>query len=91
MREIKNWVLFLPLMLTAVWAGAQTTGKIAGKVVDKKTGEELIGVSVIIEGTTTAVATEIDGKYILNVKPGTYNIVFGYVSYQKKTVTGVVV
>lgn len=91
MREVKNWFLFVPLMLTAVWAGAQTTGKIAGKVVDKKTGEELIGVSVIIEGTTTAVATDIDGKFVLNVKPGTYNIVFSYVSYQKKTVNGVVV
>ncbi len=78
-------------MLFAGLASAQTNGKIAGKVSDKKTGEELIGVSVIIEGTTIAVATDIEGKYTLSVKPGTYNVVFSYVSYQKKVVTGVVV
>jgi hypothetical protein len=77
--------------LFAGLASAQTNGKIAGKVSDKKTGEELIGVSVIIEGTTIAVATDIEGKYTLSVKPGTYNVVFSYVSYQKKVVTGVVV
>jgi TonB-dependent receptor len=90
MRDIKILVLVFSTLFAGL-ASAQTNGKIAGKVSDKKTGEELIGVSVIIEGTTIAVATDIEGKYILSVKPGTYNVVFSYVSYQKKVVTGVVV
>ena len=90
MRDIKILVLVFSILFAGL-ASAQTNGKIAGKVSDKKTGEELIGVSVIIEGTTIAVATDIEGKYTLSVKPGTYNVVFSYVSYQKKVVTGVVV
>ena len=38
------------LLGTLVYAG--TTGKIAGKIIDKATGEALIGANVLIVGTT---------------------------------------
>jgi TonB-linked SusC/RagA family outer membrane protein len=38
---------------------------IRGKVIDKS-GEPLIGVTVVIEGTRTGVATELDGTYSIN-------------------------
>jgi outer membrane receptor protein involved in Fe transport len=66
------------------------TGKIAGKVTDTESGEPLIGINVIIEGTTQGAATGLDGSYIINnVEPGTYNMVFSGVGYQKKIVTDV--
>jgi len=69
---------------------AQETGKIAGTVVDSNTGETLIGVNVVIQNTTKGTATDLDGKYTIpNLEAGIYNIVFSYVSYNKKIVEGV--
>lgn len=66
------------------------TGKIAGKVTDTESGEPLIGINIIIEGTTQGAATGLDGSYIINnVEPGIYNMVFSGVGYQKKIVTDV--
>ncbi len=68
---------------------AGTTGKIAGKVTDAETGQPLPGVSVIIDGTTMGAATNVDGSYaILNVPPGTYNIKFSMIGYEKVVVEG---
>jgi hypothetical protein len=44
----------------------------------------------MIEGTTFGATTDYEGKYsINNVKPGVYNIVFSYISYNKKSIKGV--
>ena len=61
---------------------ASTTGKISGQIKDSRTGEVLIGVNVIVDGTTLGAATDIDGKYtILNVPPGTYTVVASMVGF----------
>ncbi len=71
-------------------AAPASTGKIMGKVIDKKTGEELIGVSVSIEGTSIGTVTDFEGKFAINgLNPGSYNIVISYISYQKKIIQGV--
>lgn len=68
------------------------TGKIAGKVTDAETREPLIGINVLIEGTTMGAATGLDGSFIINnVEPGVYTLVFSGVGYQKKIVTNVTV
>lgn len=77
-------LLCLPTLLLA-----QNNGKIAGKITDKKTGEELIGVSVQVEGTNIGTATDFEGKYMLSLAPGTYNLVVSYISYNKKTIKGI--
>ncbi len=62
---------------------AQSSGKISGKVVDKKTGEPLPGVNIILKGTTIGSATDINGSYvILNVPAGSYNVLAKMVGYQ---------
>lgn len=69
---------------------ASTTGKIAGTVKDSKTGENLIGVNIQIEGTTMGAATNTDGYYvILNVPPGTYSLKASYVGYAFVTISDV--
>jgi hypothetical protein len=92
MTKLKITVFFcLSVMLTTI-ANAQGTGKLEGKVIDKKNGEELIGVSIQLEGTNYGTATDFEGKYQLQGIPeGTYNVVFSYVSYQKKVIKGVVI
>lgn len=69
---------FLPLSLFA------QKGTISGKVIDKSTGEELIGASIRAEspvGNTGAV-TDIEGKFLLSVEPSTYKLTFTYSSYK---------
>ncbi|MGY3055468.1 TonB-dependent receptor [Pedobacter sp. UYEF25] len=66
------------------------TGIIAGTVSDKKTGETLVAVTVKIKGTTKAIATNIDGKYIFNkLADGVYIVTFNYVGYTGKEISDV--
>jgi hypothetical protein len=63
------------------------TGKITGIVKDASTGEALIGANVLLEGTTTGAATNVDGYYvIINILPGTYTLRASMVGYAPETV-----
>ena len=69
-------------MLTINIVLAGTTGKIAGRVVDKETGEPLVGINVVVKGTSLGAATDIDGYYaILSIPPGTHTIIVSMVGY----------
>ena len=89
MKKTFTVLLLLVAFFTAsIFAG--TTGKLTGKVTDKKTGEGLPFVSVMLEGTSIGAQTDIDGKYtILNIPPGKYNLKIQYVGYQTKIVQNV--
>ncbi len=72
--------LYLLILQANIFAG--TTGKIAGQVTDKTTGEALIGVNIILLGTNLGSATDVDGSFfILNIPPGTYQIKATLVGY----------
>jgi outer membrane receptor protein involved in Fe transport len=58
------------------------TGKISGKVRDKKTGEALIGANVAVKGTPLGASTDVDGfYYILRVPPGKLDLQVTLVGY----------
>jgi hypothetical protein len=60
---------------------------VTGTVFDFSSGETLTGVEVSIEGTDIKVYTDFDGNFeIDNVKPGNYNIIASYISYDKSLV-----
>lgn len=85
---------FTVLLLLATFSPAHlyagTTGKLTGKVTDKKTGEPLPFVNVVLEGTSIGAQTDLDGKYIiLNISPGTYRVKYQYVGYQTVVVQNV--
>lgn len=89
MNSFTKYVIVLILTLSGLNLFAQN-GKIAGKVIDKKTGEDLIGVTVVIEGTAFGAATDYEGNFTINnVKPGKYILVASYVSYNKKVISDV--
>ena len=69
----------LVVSLFSVGAMAQVL-KVTGKVTDSKTGEGLPGVSVIVKGTTTGAATDINGAYSINASKGA-TVVFSFVGY----------
>lgn len=58
---------------------------ISGKIIDKNTGEGLIGVIVKTEsekGGVSGTSTDIEGNYQLKATPGKYKITVSYLSYQ---------
>jgi outer membrane receptor protein involved in Fe transport len=81
------------VLLSAVVAGvamAQTTGKIRGTVIDRETGEPLVGANVTIEATTLGAACDVNGEFIvLSVPPGTYSLRATYVGYRTMTIRNV--
>ncbi|NOQ98163.1 MAG: hypothetical protein GQ561_08370, partial [Calditrichae bacterium] len=73
-------LVFLQIMVAIVLAG--TTGKISGYVKDKNNGELLIGVNIVIDGMPLGAASDLDGYfYVINVPPGTYNLIATFVGY----------
>ncbi len=82
-------LLILIFILTNLTFGGNT-GKIAGRVIDHDTREAIIGVNVLIEGTTLGASTDINGYFTINnVTPGNYTIGFSAVGYQRKKISNV--
>ena len=65
-------------------AASQQQGMITGSVYDSA-GEPVIGASVMVEGTSTGTITDLDGKFQLNVKPGT-KLQISFIGYATVTV-----
>lgn len=61
------------------------TQKVSGSVIDAKTGEALIGVSILEEGTTNGIITDLDGNFTIAVQEGA-KLQLSYVGYQTQTV-----
>ncbi len=88
--KIRLFTLLITLLQVSFLFAAATTGKIGGKVVDKKTGEELIGVTILVDGTSMGASTDFEGKFLIaNLKPGMYAVTASYVSYTKKSVKNI--
>lgn len=78
------------LLLLLVPTAAFAQGKIAGQVTETGTGEPLAGVNVVLEGTQQGTTTDPDGNYVIvNVRPGTYTVVFSFIGFQTQRITDV--
>jgi len=85
---MKKFLLFAFILLLTNSIIFAQSGKISGTISDATTGEPLIGVNIIVEGTTLGAATDVDGFYvILNVPPGTYNLKATYIGFAPQTIT----
>ncbi len=79
--QLRYKIVFLFIFIPFFLLQAQT-GKVSGVVKDATTGEPLISASVMIQGTNSGAATNLDGYYaILNVPPGTYTIKASMIGY----------
>ncbi|WP_304517189.1 SusC/RagA family TonB-linked outer membrane protein [Cecembia rubra] len=72
-------VLVLLLVLSSATAMAQRT--VTGTILDEF-GDGLPGVTVLVKGTTTGTATDIDGKFSLNVPGDNAVLVFSFIGYR---------
>ncbi len=78
-----NMIVLLVLIPAVVFpVYSQTTGKIAGRVIDAATKEPLMMANVILENTLLGAATDKEGEfYIINVPPGVFSIVARMMGY----------
>ena len=82
--------LVLVHLLASVPASAQS-GKITGVVTDVE-GVGMVGVNVVITGTTRGSSTDVDGRFfILNVEPGTYSLRASFIGFRAVTQSEVIV
>ncbi|MEJ2634374.1 MAG: TonB-dependent receptor [Calditrichia bacterium] len=90
MSKKRLFLCTLSILLFAINVFAGTTGKIMGVITDAETGDPLIGVNIVINGTSLGAATDADGTYvILNVPPGLYTVTISYLGYQSVEVKNV--
>ena len=69
---------------TTVQAVMQTK-TVKGTVLDEN-GEPLIGVSIVVKGTSTGTITDFDGKFSINLPAGSKELVVSYIGYKEQTV-----
>ena len=82
-QRIKRFSVVIALCMLWLVGFAQKT--VTGTVKDAA-GEPLIGVSVMIKGTSTGAMTDIDGNFSLPSVPSSSKLTFSYVGYKTKTV-----
>jgi outer membrane receptor protein involved in Fe transport len=89
-NTLKYIALFMMLWLAGVTQSVAQTGSITGTVIDKLDREPLIGVNIIIRGTSFGTVTDLDGNYeIRNIRAGEYSVEFRYIGYETVLYTGI--
>ena len=84
-----NVILFL---LIAGFSQAQEKGIIEGIVLDtQQNNEALAFATVTLKNGLINTSTNIDGAYVLEVKSGTYTLVFNFAGYKKVEASNVIV
>ncbi len=80
--ECRRLVLLVFIMLMCIpHAFAQQKFKVSGRIVDQKTQDPLIGVSIMEKGTSNGIMSDLNGHYALTVNKGA-TLIFTYVGYQ---------
>jgi len=79
------WIFLTCLFISASMAFAQKT--VTGVVIDKSTGEPVIGATVRIDGTSLGMATDVNGKFTINNVPESAKLIkVSYVGMEDVTV-----
>ena len=86
----KAWLLLMFLACSVISMQAEKREALqkrilTGVVLDEQ-GMPAIGVNVLVKGTSVGVATDIDGKYKIEIPQGNRTIVFSYIGYQTEEI-----
>lgn len=82
---------FFIIILTSSLALTAQEGSLTGTVNDAEFNDVLPFANILVKGTTIGTTTDFEGKYILELTPGSYTVVFSYVGYETKEITDVVI
>jgi len=83
MKSIVFGVILLSLALSGQFAYSQ---EIIGMVRSSEDQSELVGVNVLVKGTTIGTVTDIDGIFALRVDSMNTVLVFSYVGFERKEI-----
>lgn len=62
------------------------TKTVKGTIIDES-GEPLIGVSIVVKGTSTGTITDFNGNFSIDLPAGRKELVISYIGYKEQTVT----
>ena len=77
-------MLMVSLFLFVGTALAQT--KVTGTVLSQEDGQPIIGAAVKVDGTSTGMLTDVNGKFSLTLPEGKKTLTISYLGFQPKTV-----
>ena len=88
---MKRTLIIVLVVLSQIIAGFAFAQKgiIRGTIFEEGTGEPLFGVSVLVKETSTGAITDFDGKFEIQVEPGSYTLQISYISYATVELTAV--
>ncbi len=74
--------ILLTLFQSLLFTSLIFSQEISGILLDKQTGEALIGATVAVKGTSTGAATDFDGKFVLKItQQPPFTLSFSYIGY----------
>lgn len=82
--------LFTVLFLICVFSGYSQSG-VSGTVFDGETNDVLPFANILAKGFTKGTSSDFDGKYEIELEPGSYIIQFSYLGYETKEITEVTI
>lgn len=80
LNTIHRAAIMVPALLLLSFGAMAQAYQIQGTVTDSKDGIPMVGVSVVIKGTTVGTSTDINGKYSI-MGESTSTIVFSFIGY----------
>ncbi len=84
LKKMRRFVSLLFILCVFSTNAQETT--IKGIITDSISRETLIGVNIVVEGTTLGAISDIDGAYSLVVPSGVVSLVFSYTGYLTRNI-----
>jgi len=88
---MKFKLLFICLTVFSLHNIFSQGGIISGTVNDGEFNDILPFANILVKGTTKGTTSDFDGKYVIEVEPGTYTITFSYLGYETKEISEVLI
>lgn len=74
------WFILIILLTISINTFGQSI-LVKGKVTSSEDGTSMPGINVVVKGTTTGVATDVEGNYSINVPDRNGTLVFSFIGY----------
>ena len=88
--ELKTFARSLCVVGLSLSAAVLQAENIKGRILDKQTGEPLVGALVKVAGSSQGAVTDADGNYLIKgIAPGIYTLEVTYIGYASMQVTDV--
>jgi TonB-dependent receptor len=86
---LKKGILIIVCLMAAMQVTNAQTGKVTGKILDGDYNDVLAFANVSVKGTEKGTSSDFDGLFEMQLKEGNYTIIFSFIGYETKEITGV--